>query len=180
MATDKSRMEALFDGTGEGRSWPILTGERGHYELAAGRDPLPFIKAMEEFGNQGGMITEQLWDADDLPNDRMKKGQPTGAAMPLCWSHAEYISLVRSRHDGVCFDRVEPAYQRYVAKPVTHTHEMWTLRHQIRRIPAGKHFRMILACEAAVTWSVDGWASTHSMGDGPEFGAEFVVCGFRD
>ena len=22
--------------------------------------------------------------------------------MPLCWSHAEYISLVRSRHDGVC------------------------------------------------------------------------------
>ena len=35
----------------------------------------------------------------------MKRGCPTGAAMPLCWSHAEYISLVRSRHDGVCFDR---------------------------------------------------------------------------
>ena len=44
----------------------------------------------------------------------MKRGCPTGAAMPLCWSHAEYISLVRSRHDGVCFDRVEPAFQRYV------------------------------------------------------------------
>ena len=97
---------SAFDGTGVGRSWPILTGERGHYELAAGRDPMPFIRAMENFANSGGMITEQLWDTDDLPDGTMKRGQPTGAAMPLCWSHAEYVALVRSRHDGVCFDRV--------------------------------------------------------------------------
>jgi glucoamylase len=154
---------SAFDGTGEGRAWPILTGERGHYELAAGQDPMPFIKAMEEFGNQGGMISEQLWDADDLPNGKMQKGRPTGAAMPLCWSHAEYISLVRSRHDGVCFDRVEPAYQRYVAKPVTSRYEMWTLRHQIRRIPRQKILRVILANEAAVTWSADRWAATNNI-----------------
>ena len=78
---------------------------------------MPFITAMEEFANQGGMISEQLWDADDLPDGSMKRGKPTGAAMPLCWSHAEYISLVRSRHDGVCFDRVEPAFRRYVVEP---------------------------------------------------------------
>jgi glucoamylase len=28
---------AAFDGVGIGRPWPLLTGERGHYELAAGR-----------------------------------------------------------------------------------------------------------------------------------------------
>ena len=28
---------APFDGTGIGRGWPLLTGERAHYELAAGR-----------------------------------------------------------------------------------------------------------------------------------------------
>ena len=109
---------SAFDGTGVGRCWPILTGERGHYELAAGRDPIPFIRTMENFANEGGMITEQVWDGDDLPDARMKRGCPTGAAMPLCWSHAEYVSLVRSRHDGVCFDRVEPAFQRYVVNPV--------------------------------------------------------------
>jgi glucoamylase len=27
-----------FVGWGRGRPWPLLTGERGHYELAAGRD----------------------------------------------------------------------------------------------------------------------------------------------
>jgi len=66
MATGKRTMAAPSDGTGVGRCWPILTGERGHYELAAGRDPMPFIKSLEHFANQGGMISEQLWDADDL------------------------------------------------------------------------------------------------------------------
>jgi glucoamylase len=149
-----------FDGTGVGRSWPILTGERGHYELAAGHDPLPFIKALEKFANAGGMISEQLWDADDLPTGYLKRGKPTGAAMPLCWSHAEYISLVRSAHDGVCFDRIEPAFQRFVAEPVTSRHEIWSLRHPIRRMPHGKILRLILAAEATVVWSDDQWKAT--------------------
>ncbi|MGO9203498.1 MAG: hypothetical protein ACLQM8_23495 [Limisphaerales bacterium] len=105
-----------FDGTGVGRARPILTGERGHCEPAAGRDPKPFIAAMEKFANEGGMISEQLWDAEDVGG--MRRGLPTGAAMPLCWAHAEYVSLARSAHDGVCFDRVEPAFQRYVVHPV--------------------------------------------------------------
>jgi len=151
---------SAYDGTGVGRSWPILTGERGHYELAAGRDVLPFIKALEKFANAGGMLSEQLWDADDLPDSSMKRGRPTGAAMPLCWSHAEYVSLVRSRHDGVCFDQVEPAFQRYVAKPVPSRHEIWSLRHPIRRMPRGNILRIILATEATVVWSDDHWKNT--------------------
>ncbi len=154
---------SAFDGTGVGRSWPILTGERGHYELAAGRDPLPYITALENFSNQGGMISEQLWDVDDLPDSWLKRGCPTGAAMPLCWSHAEYISLVRSRRDGVCFDRVEPAYQRYVVNPVKSRHEFWSLRHQLRRMPGGKLLRLILPAKATVVWSADGWVNSHTL-----------------
>jgi glucoamylase len=154
---------SAFDGAGVGRCWPILTGERGHYELAAGRDPKPFIEAMEKFANQGEMISEQLWDADDLTDGSMKRGSPTGAAMPLCWSHAEYISLVRSRHDGVCFDRIEPAFQRYVVHPLKSRHEIWSLRHPLRRMPRGKILRMILAAEATVVWSTDGWIHTNQL-----------------
>jgi glucoamylase len=29
--------------------WPLLTGERAHYELAAGRDIAPLIKTYERF-----------------------------------------------------------------------------------------------------------------------------------
>jgi len=152
---------SAYDGTGVGRCWPILTGERGHYELAAGRDPKLFIAALEKFANEGGMISEQLWDADDLLDDGMKRGFPTGAAMPLCWSHAEYVSLVRSRHDGVCFDRVEPAFQRYVVNPVRSQYEIWSIRHPLQRVPRGQILRIILAEEATIAWSIDVWRHTN-------------------
>jgi len=84
--------------------------------------------------------------------------------MPLCWSHAEYISLVRSAHDGVCFDRVEPAFQRYVVNPAKNLHGMWSVRHQIRQLPRGKTLRLILAAEATVVWSADRWAKTNTSG----------------
>src|SRR6266566_9433059 len=151
---------SAFDGTGVGRCWPILTGERGHYELAAGRDPKPFIATIEDFSNQGGMLTEQVWDGPDLPDHHMKRGCPTGAAMPLCWSHAEYVALVRSRHDGVCFDRVESAFRRYVLNPVQSRYELWSLRYPLRRVSRGKIFRIILAAEATIVWSTDEWART--------------------
>src|SRR5260370_20113243 len=72
---------SAYDGTGTGRCWPLLTGERAHYELAARRDPMPSILALEKFANEGGMLPEQVWDAEDVPEARMKRGEPTGAAM---------------------------------------------------------------------------------------------------
>jgi glucoamylase len=154
---------SAFDGTGVGRCWPILTGERGHYELACGRDAGPFITTIEKFANAGGMLTEQLWDGDDLPNRKLWRGRPTGAAMPLCWSHAEYLSLVRSRRDGVCFDRIEPAFQRYAAKRSKSRHEFWSFRHPLARMPGGKTLRLILPEEATVIWSADNWKTTDTI-----------------
>jgi glucoamylase len=91
----------------------------------------------------------------------MVRGKPTGAAMPLCWSHAEYIELVRSYHDGICFDRIEPAFQRYVRQPLPRCREIWGFRHQIRSIPLGKALLMIVAAKATLVWSADGWANTN-------------------
>jgi glucoamylase len=154
---------SAYDGTGEGRCWPILTGERGHYELAAGHDSLPFIKALENFANEGGMLPEQLWDADDLPQGKMKRGGPTGAAMPLCWAHAEYVALVRSRKDGVCFDRIEPVHQRYALAGTASNIEMWTLAHQTQRMDRGKTLRIITQAAATVHWSFDAWVTANDL-----------------
>ena len=165
-----------FDGTGVGRSWPLLTGERGHYEFAAGRDPMPFIKTMEKFANQGGMLTEQVWDADDLPGGRMKRGEPTGAAMPLCWAHAEYLMLVRSREMGVSFERIEPVYERYAKGKTGSRLEIWTFAYQCPRIRAGKNLRIITSAPATVRWSFDDWRTmqeTEATGTG-------IGCWFTD
>jgi glucoamylase len=152
---------SAYDGTGEGRCWPILTGERAHYELAAGRDPLPLITTLEKFANDGSMLPEQTWDTEDSADYGMKLGSPTGSAMPLCWAHAEYLSLARSRSDGVCFDRIEPVYQRYVRNRKTSAIEMWTTAHPIAQIVAGKTLRIITPSSTKLHWSSDGWATAH-------------------
>lgn len=154
---------SAFDGTGEGRCWPMLAGERGHYELAAGRNPLPFVEAMEQFANESGMLPEQLWDAEDLPEGKMTRGGPTGSAMPLCWAHAEYVTLVRSWKDGVCFDRIEPVYQRYAKARTDSKIEMWTLAHQPQQIAQGKTLRIITEKAATIHWSFDEWATVKDL-----------------
>jgi glucoamylase len=143
---------AAFNGTGIGGAWPLLTGERGHYELAAGRDPLPFIKALEAFSNAGGMLPEQVWFKGDLAGTKFKPGVPTGSAMPLCWAHAEYLCLVRSRADGVPFDRIAPVHKRYVEQRTGSDIEMWTYAHRLPRIVVGKTLRVIAANRAMIYW----------------------------
>src|SRR5580698_8779801 len=60
---------APFDGYGVGRLWPLLTGERAHYELAAGRpqEARRLLAALEASASPGGLIPEQIWDSDDIP-----------------------------------------------------------------------------------------------------------------
>ena len=151
---------SAFDGTGVGQCWPLLSGERGHYELAAGRDPLPFIKTLENFANEGGMLPEQVWDDADLPEAHMKRGAPTGSAMPLCWAHGEYLALVRSRKDGRVFDCLPAVYERYAQNRAPSNMEIWTLSHQPTRIPEGKVLRLITSAPMTIRWSIDGWKTT--------------------
>lgn len=68
-----------------------------HYKLAAGRDPLPFIEAVETFSNKGGMLPEQLWDANDLPEGKMKRRGPTGSQVG--WHLVPY-SYFCGKRDG--------------------------------------------------------------------------------
>jgi glucoamylase len=98
---------------GTGRAWPLLTGERGHYELAAGRNVHPYIKAMEGFASATGLLPEQVWDQPNRPDVHMYLGRPTGSAMPLLWAHAEYIKLLRSTCDHQVFDFIPAVAERY-------------------------------------------------------------------
>jgi glucoamylase len=56
---------------GVGRAWPLLTGERGHYELAAKHDPRPFLLSMEAFSTPHGLLSEQIWDTQDIPEKHL-------------------------------------------------------------------------------------------------------------
>jgi len=81
-------------GEGIGRLWPIFTGERGEYEIAAGRSPKPYLDTMLRFANAGGMIPEQVWDRAESTSRGFVFGAGTGSATPLAWSMAQFIRLV--------------------------------------------------------------------------------------
>ena len=123
-----------FVGWGVGRPWPLLTGERGHYELAAGRDVVPFLRAMENFATSTRLLPEQIWDRPDLPEALMLFGRPTGAAMPLMWAHAEYLKLLRSAADGVVFDLIPEVAERYRDGKPRAPIEIWKYNRQIQSV----------------------------------------------
>jgi glucoamylase len=148
---------AAYDGSGRGRAWPLLTGERGHYELAAGRDPLEFLTAMAAMASSGGMLPEQVWDAADIAERGLVAGHATGSAMPLAWAHAEFVKLAISRELGAPCDRPTAVWERYKGRPPAITRAVWTEAAPISTIAAGVPLLVGIKDPAQVRWSVDGW-----------------------
>ena len=149
-----------FLGYGQGRPWPLLVGERAHYELAAGQDVRPLIAAIERFASDGGMLPEQVWDEPE--KNGLVFGGPAGSAMPLVWAHSEYLKLLRSTTDGRVFDRIPIVEDRYAKNghPPSHIEVFKASRRQIRSMPAGKTLRITAASRFRVTWTADGWKTT--------------------
>ncbi|MBZ5539979.1 MAG: glucan 1,4-alpha-glucosidase [Acidobacteriia bacterium] len=161
-----------FDEWGKGRAWPLLTGERAHYEFSAGRDVKPFIRAIESFASATGLLPEQVWDQPDRPEAYMFLGQPTGSAMPLMWAHAEYIKLLRSVSDGQVFDLLPDVASRYSTnRKKRRLLEIWKRSRQVRSVKRGATLRIQLPAPFRVRWSDDDWqtandapSSTTSLG----------------
>ena len=147
-----------FGGWGTGRPWPLLTGERGHYEVAAGRDAQSYLHALQAFAVGIGLLPEQVWDGAPNPDKLLIPGGPTGAAIPLAWAHAEYIKLVRSIADGRVFDMIDPVRSRYTRNSavVREPTEVWSRKRPLRAIGKGRRLRVIGSAAFTLTWSWNG------------------------
>jgi glucoamylase len=148
-----------FDGSGTGRAWPLLTGERAHYELAAGREEEAekLLDAMAAFANEGGLLPEQIWDGPDIPERELYLGRPSGSAMPLVWAHAEYVKLRRSLREGRVFDMPPQTVQRYQVEKRDTPYAVWQFNNKRDTLPAGKTLRIETLNPATVHWSADNW-----------------------
>lgn len=106
-----------FDGTGRGRGWPLLTGERGHIAVLAGNGGQSYLQAMTQMAGKGGLLPEQVWDSAAIPARGLYPGKPSGSAMPLVWAHAEFIKLAASVAVGSPVDRPAHVFERYAGRP---------------------------------------------------------------
>jgi glucoamylase len=152
-----------FNGTGIGRLWPLLTGERAHYELAAGRTDVAeqLARAMEACAGESGLLPEQVWDSADISGRELLIGHASGSASPLVWAHAEYLKLCRSIREGEVFDRPPQTVERYIVNRAPAHHLTWRFNNKVRTMPAGRILRIETLAPANVHWSADGWNTLH-------------------
>ena len=153
-----------YEGWGQGRAWPLLGGERAHYELAAGRDVKQYIRALEQFSSEGGMLPEQIWDREDVPGAQMYFGKSAGSAQPLVWAHAEYLKLLRSANDGQVFDLIPVVRDRYAVpkgeRKFASDIEIFSMSRPVSALAVGKRLRIVDQARFRVVYTIDGWKTT--------------------
>jgi glucoamylase len=115
---DGTQWEPVDAGSGDtiGRGWPLLSGERGEYELALGLDAQPRLDTMARSADdRSSFFAEQVWD--DRPPSAIGSpfppGEPTFSATPLAWTHAGFIRLAHAIDAGRPVDTPAPVACRY-------------------------------------------------------------------
>jgi len=106
------------DMRGQGRLWPIFTGERGEYELLRGEDqdfdPQYLLETLKRFATGSRAMPEQVWDREDNNAYGWQFGEGTSAATPLCWTNAQYVRLAHSIDAGEPVEMPLVVRDRYV------------------------------------------------------------------
>lgn len=148
---------SAYGKTGIGRSWPLLAGERGHYEIAAGRrdQALELLKTMSRQTSECGLLPEQIWDTADIPDRELFNGHPSGSGMPLAWAHAEYIKLLRSLHGNAIWDAVPQTINRYAEAGHPARFQIWRPKQRRGFVTAGKDLRIDLDVPSRIQWRLD-------------------------
>lgn len=148
-----------FRHAGIGRGWPLLAGERAHFELARGNsaEAKRLLGVITKQTSPGGLIPEQVWDAADIADRELFNGHPSGSGMPLAWAHAEYVKLARSLKDGRVFDTPPQTVERYQVQKIGASFSIWRFNHKAKRVVAGRSLRLELLAPAIVHWSSDNW-----------------------
>ena len=94
-----------------GRFWPVLSGERGEYEIANGRSANLYLQSMADAANDGYFLAEQIWDRPDIAC--FTAGRPTGSAAPLNWAEGQYLRLAQSIDAGYNLDTPSVVKAKY-------------------------------------------------------------------
>ena len=116
---DGTQWEPSDPGSGEtiGRGWPLLSGERGEYALAAGNRGTArrLLRTMARAADdRSHLMAEQVWDHKSPGGSAgFTPGEPTLSAMPLAWTHAQFVRLARNLAAGRNVETPQPVACRY-------------------------------------------------------------------
>jgi glucoamylase len=145
-----------YDGNGIGRLWPLLTGERAHYAIAAGVDPQPYLDAMNRMTGPSGLIPEQVWDDEAIPDRNLFPGKPSGSAMPLVWAHAEFLKLLSAKSSGRPVEMFDAVLERWGRRAPRASTWFWRATSPFDRAPVGRVLRFEADQQFRMSYRIDG------------------------
>ncbi len=115
-------------GQGTGHVWPLLTEERGEYDVASNQPTaaVTLLNTLRNFGSGVGLIPEQDWELPNLAASPFgtdptvasigfQNGHPAGSAAPLTWSAGVYVRLMRDLTTNKLLEQPADTFNRYVA-----------------------------------------------------------------
>jgi glucoamylase len=167
-----------YDGNGVGRAWPLLTGERGHLALQAGEDPIAYLRTMRRCASPGGLLPEQVWDADAIPERFLFPGRPSGSAMPLVWTHAEFLKLLIARRDGKPVELLDSVAGRYGGAMPISKYTRWRNETPVATLVTGRTLQVEDRRDFTLHLGWDGWQEVEDLPSQPlPFGLWGVAIG---
>jgi glucoamylase len=114
---------------GNGHLWPVLSGERGQWEVSRGdvSGALGRLQTMMNMSSGVGLIPEQAWELPDLPASPFgtdptqasigfQNGKPAGSASALTWSAGQFVRLTLDLAAGRQLDTPSYTTDRYVRR----------------------------------------------------------------
>lgn len=146
-----------FDGSGVGRPWPLLTGERGGYEAVSGGDAAAYLESLEGFAGPALMYPEQVWDSSDIPERSLFTGRPTGSAAPFVPAHAEYIKLLRAKKEKRSPDVIDEVKNRYAKGRTRQRITSWKKTDAATAARSADAIRISSHKNADLLWTDDDW-----------------------
>jgi glucoamylase len=106
----------------------------------------------------GGLLPEQIWDADPLPWRRLEPGLPTGSAMPLAWAHSELIKLALATARRRPVEQLELVTSRYPGGTVPRSARwFWRDLTPVASLPAGRDLVVADTRGFALHYGFDDW-----------------------
>ena len=172
---------SAFNGIGIGRLWPLLTAERGEYEISRGKTAKPYLDAMTRMTGPGGLLPEQVWDTAPLPGLGLTPGKPSGSAMPLVWAHAEFLKLLAATSNGRPVELLDEVENRYGSKVPQARDWHWRKNSPFARMPTDRQLVIEATEPFVLRFGVDDWAQiTDRAATQTAFGMYGVSLGSED